>query len=197
MKKLSKILIALSLILAFSSCVYVDTIIRPENVIENQVEGLKLIVTRADRSGVYLAFKNYTNETFEIVWKDSILNADKIVQGPYVNNNNLKEEEQNTVLHPNEVFQTVVHRQSDIYYLDPVLYQPGGIKIKDLVYPLDLTLKVKKNGKVQDMNVKIERRLSLEKDSVDAFEVNKTLLEVTDKNLDLREDIEPIKAIYK
>lgn len=197
MKKLSKILIALSLVLAFSSCVYVDTIIRPENVIENQVEGLKLIVTRADRSGVYLAFKNYTNETFEIVWKDSILNADKVVRGPYVNKYNLKEEEQNTVLHPDELFQTVIHRQSDIYYLDPVLYQPGGIKIKDLVYPLDLTLKVKKNGKVQDMNVRIERRLSLEMDSVDAFEVNKALLEVTDKNLDLREDIEPIKAIYK
>ena len=40
----------------------------------------------------------------------------------------------------------VLHRKVDFYYLDPVLYAKGGLKIKPLKYPVELKLMTKMNG---------------------------------------------------
>ena len=46
----------------------------------------------------------------------------------YQNTTLYRSEARNTVLKAGEIFQTVLHRKSDMYYLDPVLYQPEGVK---------------------------------------------------------------------
>src|SRR3712207_609860 len=86
----------------------------------------------------------------------------------YQNTTLYRSEARNTVLKAGEIFQTVLHRKSDMYYLDPVLYQPGGVKVKALEYPVTLDLKVKQGMGVSSLELAIQQEESLYQKDVDA-----------------------------
>ncbi|EHO16235.1 hypothetical protein HMPREF9466_03058, partial [Fusobacterium necrophorum subsp. funduliforme 1_1_36S] len=69
--------------ISFSSCGTMNTRIRPYAEVKQGVQDLKAIVTRADRSGIYLALKNDSPQEMKILWEDSRLGGDKVSHGTY------------------------------------------------------------------------------------------------------------------
>ncbi|XGU48345.1 hypothetical protein ACEXAJ_06355 [Fusobacterium necrophorum subsp. funduliforme] len=197
MKKIMFLGLVMLLGMSFSSCGTTNTRIRPYAEAKQEVEDLKAIVTRADRSGIYLALKNVSEQEMEILWEDSRLGGDKVSHGTYVDTNDYQMEQQNTVLKAGEIFQTVLHRKSDMYYLDPVLYQPGGVKVKALGYPVSLDLKVRKGMKVSSLELDIQQEESLYQRDVDArlqgAKDGNYIPELTEEAMEVREDKKVIK----
>ena len=197
MKKIMFLGLVMLLGMSFSSCGTTNTRIRPYAEAKQEVEDLKAIVTRADRSGIYLALKNVSEQEMEIVWEDSRLGGDKVSHGTYMDANDYQMEQQNTVLKAGEIFQTVLHRKSDMYYLDPVLYQPGGVKVKALRYPVSLELKVRKGMRVSSLELDIQQEESLYQRDVDArlqgAKDGNYIPELTEEGMEVREDKKVIK----
>ncbi|MCI7343829.1 MAG: hypothetical protein MSH33_07775 [Fusobacterium necrophorum] len=197
MKKIMFLGLVVLLGMSFSSCGTMNTRIRPYAEAKQEVEDLKAIVTRADRSGVYLALKNVSEQEMEILWEDSRLGGDKVSHGTYVDVNDYQIPQVNTILKAGEIFQTVLHRRSDIYYLDPVLYQPGGVKVKALVYPVSLDLKVRKGMRVSSLELDIQQEESLYQRDVDArlqgAKDGNYIPELTEEVMEVREDKKVIK----
>ena len=46
----------------------------------------------------------------------------------------------NTVINPGDTINATLYIKENIFYRDPVLYQPGGYQIKDISYPATLNL---------------------------------------------------------
>ena len=197
MKKIMFLGLVVLLGMSFSGCGTMNTRIRPYAEAKQEVEDLKAIVTRADRSGIYLALKNVSEQEMEIVWEDSRLGGDKVSHGTYMDANDYQMEQQNTVLKVGEIFQTVLHRKSDMYYLDPVLYQPGGVKVKALRYPVSLELKVRKGMRVSSLELDIQQEESLYQRDVDArlqgAKDGNYIPELTEEGMEVREDKKVIK----
>ena len=197
MKKLVFLGLVVLLGISFSGCGTTNTKIRPYAEVKQEVQDLKAIVTRADRSGIYLALKHDSPQEMEILWEDSRLGGDKVSHGTYADVNDYKIPQVNTVLKAGEIFQTVLHRKSDIYYLDPVLYQPGGVKIKALEYPIKLELKVKTVMGVSSWDVEIQQEESLYQKDVDArlqgAKDGNYIPEFTEETIEVREDKKVIK----
>ena len=197
MKKIMFLGLVVLLGISFSGCGTMNTRIRPYAEAKQEVEDLKAIVTRADRSGIYLALKNVSEQEMEIVWEDSRLGGDKVSHGTYMDANDYQMEQQNTVLKAGEIFQTVLHRKSDMYYLDPVLYQPGGVKVKALGYPVSLELKVRKGMRVSSLELDIQQEESLYQRDVDArlqgAKDGNYIPELTEEGMEVREDKKVIK----
>ncbi|AVQ21934.1 hypothetical protein C4N15_09870 [Fusobacterium necrophorum subsp. funduliforme] len=192
MKKLMFLGIVILLGVSFSSCGTMNTRFRPYTAVrQNNVEGLQSIVTRADRSGIYIAFKNKSTRDLEILWSQSTLGGDNISQGDASDS---FREDVSTVLKPGEIFQTVLHRKSDMYYMDPALYQPGGIKIKELKYPVSLILQVREGATISNLEMEIQQEESLYMKDVEARTKTKHLIpEFIEKTIELREDQRVIK----
>ncbi|XGU47698.1 hypothetical protein ACEXAJ_02910 [Fusobacterium necrophorum subsp. funduliforme] len=192
MKKVFTVLSMLTLGIVFTACSSSNTKIRPMTEVRQVVEQLQTIVTRADRSGVYIAFKNTSDKEMEILWEDSSLGGDQLSHGTYIDRNDYLLKQENTKIKANEIYQTILHRRKDIYYLDPVLYQPGGIKIKALEYPTILILKIKQGETISEMEMEIKQEESLSQRDVDArlqgAKDGNYIPEMTDKTLKLRED---------
>lgn len=192
MKKVFTVLSMLILGIVFTACSSSNTKIRPMTEVRQVVEQLQTIVTRADRSGVYLAFKNTSDKEMEILWEDSSLGGDQLSHGTYIDRNDYLLKQENTKIKANETYQTILHRRKDIYYLDPVLYQPGGIKIKALEYPTVLILKIKQGEIISEMEMEIKQEESLSQRDVDArlqgAKNGNYIPEMTDKTLEIRED---------
>ncbi|MCI7681342.1 MAG: hypothetical protein MSP55_03835 [Fusobacterium necrophorum] len=192
MKKVFTVLSMLTLGIVFTACSSSNTKIRPMTEVRQVVEQLQTIVTRADRSGVYIAFKNTSDKEMEILWEDSSLGGDQVSHGTYIDRNDYLLKQENTKIKANEIYQTILHRRKDIYYLDPVLYQPGGIKIKALEYPTILILKIKQGETISEMEMEIKQEESLSQRDVDArlqgAKDGNYIPEMTDKTLKLRED---------
>ncbi|RXZ70190.1 hypothetical protein EPT53_04375 [Fusobacterium necrophorum] len=199
MKKMMFLGLVVLLGISFSGCGTTNTKIRPYAEVKQEVQDLKAIVTRADRSGIYLALKHDSPQEMEILWEDSRLGGDKVSHGTYVDVNDYKIPQVNTVLKAGEIFQTVLHRKSDIYYLDPVLYQPGGVKIKALEYPIKLELKVKTAMGVSSWDVEIQQEESLYQKDVDArlqgAKDGNYIPEFTEETIEVREDKKVIKRM--
>ncbi len=177
-------------------CGTMNTRFRPYMEAKQEIQDVKAIVTRADRSGIYLALKNESKQEMEILWKDSKLGGDEVTHGTHLNLNDQKAERENTVIKAGEVYQTVLHRKSDIYYLDPVLYQPGGLKIRALQYPITLEVKVKTERGESMLELEIQQEESLYQKDVDARTQTKHLIpEMTEEMLPLREDKKVIKRM--
>lgn len=197
MKKIMFLGLVVLLGISFSGCGSTNTRIRPYVEAKQEVEDLKAIVTRADRSGIYLALKNVSEQEMEIVWEDSKLGGDKVSHGTYVDANDYQMEQQNTVLKAGEIFQTVLHRKSDMYYLDPVLYQPGGVKVKALAYPVTLKLKVRQGMNIFSLELEIQQEESLYQKDVDArlqgAKDSNYIPEFTEEVIEVREDKKVIK----
>ncbi|MBR8822163.1 hypothetical protein IX293_000393 [Fusobacterium necrophorum] len=197
MKKIMFLGLVVLLGISFSGCGSTNTRIRPYAEAKQEVEDLKAIVTRADRSGIYLALKNVSEQEMEIVWEDSKLGGDKVSHGTYVDANDYQMEQQNTVLKAGEIFQTVLHRKSDMYYLDPVLYQPGGVKVKALAYPVTLKLKVRQGMNIFSLELEIQQEESLYQKDVDArlqgAKDSNYIPEFPEEVIEVREDKKVIK----
>ena len=125
------------------------------------------------------------------------LGGDKVSHGTYADANDYQMEQQNTLLKAGEVFQTVLHRKSDMYYLDPVLYQPGGVKVKALAYPVTLELKVRQGMNISPLELKIQQEESLYQKDVDArlqgAKDGNYIPEFTEETIEVREDKKVIK----
>ena len=181
---------------SFASCGTMNTRFRPYMEAKQEIQDVKAIVTRADRSGIYLALKNESKQEMEILWKDSKLGGDEVTHGTHLNLNDQRAERENTVIKAGEVYQTVLHRKSDIYYLDPVLYQPGGLKIRALQYPITLKVKVKTERGESMLELEIQQEESLYQKDVDARTQTKHLIpEMTEEMIPLREDKKVIKRM--
>ena len=177
---------------AFAACGPSNTKIRPYAEVKEEVPGIQSIVTRADRGSIYIALKNVSEEELEIIWEDSTLGGDQVSHGTYVDINDYRLKQENTKMKKGEIFQTVLRRKNDLYYLDPVLYQPGGVKVKALKYPTDLVLKVKQGEKISNLETHIQQEESLHQKDVDArlqgAKDANFIPEFTDKKIVLRED---------
>lgn len=196
MKKVIFLGLAVLLGAFFVACGTMNTRFRPYVEAKQEVPNLNAIVTRADRSGIYLALKNESKQEMEIIWRDSKLGGDEVTHGTHLNLNDQTAERENTIIKPDEVYQTVLHRKHDIYYLDPVLYQPGGLKIRPLQYPTKLEMKVKTREGVSMLELKIQHEESLYQKDVDARTQTKHLIpEMTKEMLPLREDKKVIKRV--
>ena len=197
MKKIMFLGLVVLLGISFSGCGSTNTRIWPYAEAKQEVEDLKAIVTRADRSGIYLALKNVSEQEMEIVWEDSKLGGDKVSHGTYVDANDYQMEQQNTVLKAGEIFQTVLHRKSDMYYLDPVLYQPWVVKVKALAYPVTLKLKVRQGMNIFSLELEIQQEESLYQKDVDArlqgAKDSNYIPEFTEEVIEVREDKKVIK----
>ncbi len=156
MKKLLKIFILSVLAFSVVACGPANTVFRPYTKIKQKVRDVQTVVTRADRSGVYVAIRNNTPADIEIAWNESYLGGVKVTQGAYVDRTAHGITKANTIMKPGEIYKTVLHRESDVYYLDPALYQPGGVKIKPLVYPTTLSLKIRQGNSQTDSITYIE-----------------------------------------
>ena len=183
--------------IVFTACSSSNTKIRPMTEVRQTVEQLQTVVTRADRSGVYLAFKNISDKEMEILWEDSRLGGDKVSHGTYLDANDYQIKQENIVLKAGEIFQTVLHRKGDMYYLDPVLYQPGGVKVKALEYPVILDLKVRQGMGVSSLEVAIQQEESLYQKDVEArlqgAKDGNYIPEFTEETIEVREDKKVIK----
>lgn len=73
--------------IVFTACSSSNTKIRPMTEVRQTVEQLQTVVTRVDRSGVYLAFKNTSDKEMEILWEDSSLGGDQVSHGTYIDRN--------------------------------------------------------------------------------------------------------------
>lgn len=194
MKKILYMTFLIACMLGATACGTMNTRFRPYVETKQQVEGLQGIVTRGDRSGVYLALKNTTKEDMEVLWEESSLGGDKINQGTYINVRDYSLKRTDSRIKPGEIFQTVLHRNSDIYYLDPVLYQPGGIKIRELKYPTILVLKVKAGKNISTLEMEIKREESLNIPDIEARKTENMIPEMTNKKIETREDNEVRKT---
>ncbi|AYV93477.1 hypothetical protein HMPREF1049_0680 [Fusobacterium necrophorum subsp. funduliforme ATCC 51357] len=197
MKKMMFLGLVVLLGISFSSCGTTNTRIRPYAEAKQEVQDLKAIVTRADRSGIYLALKNVSEGEMEILWEDSRLGGDKVSHGTYLDANDYQIKQENIVLKAGEIFQTVLHRKGDMYYLDPVLYQPGGVKVKALEYPVILDLKVRQGMGVSSLEVAIQQEESLYQKDVEArlqgAKDGNYIPEFTEETIEVREDKKVIK----
>lgn len=181
---------------SFVSCGTMNTRFRPYMEVKQEIQDVKAIVTRADRSGIYLALKNESKQEMEILWKDSKLGGDEVTHGTHLNLNDQKAERENTIIKAGEIYQTILHRKGDIYYLDPVLYQPGGLKIRALQYPITLEVKVKTERGESMLELEIQQEESLYQKDVDARTQTKHLIpEMTEEMIPLREDKKVIKRM--
>ncbi|AYV94125.1 hypothetical protein [Fusobacterium necrophorum] len=199
MKKIMFLGLVVLLGISFSSCGTMNTRIRPYAEVKQGVQDLKAIVTRADRSGIYLALKNDSPQEMKILWENSRLGGDKVSHGTYADANDYQMEQQNTLLKAGEVFQTVLHRKSDMYYLDPVLYQTGGVKVKALAYPVTLELKVRQGMNISSLELEIQQEESLYQKDVDArlqgAKDGNYIPEFTEETIEVREDKKVIKRM--
>ncbi|MDK4485808.1 hypothetical protein MVQ23_08015 [Fusobacterium necrophorum] len=199
MKKIMFLGLVVLLGISFSSCGTMNTRIRPYAEVKQGVQDLKAIVTRADRSGIYLALKNDSPQEMKILWENSRLGGDKVSHGTYADANDYQMEQQNTLLKAGEVFQTVLHRKSDMYYLDPVLYQPGEVKVKALAYPVTLELKVRQGMNISSLELEIQQEESLYQKDVDArlqgAKDGNYIPEFTEETIEVREDKKVIKRM--
>ena len=108
-------------------------------------------MSRSDLSGVFVDLQNYSNKEIEIVWKESTLGGSKIMRHDAIVNP--AENNESVYLQELERRTFVIHRLDDFYYLDPVLYVKGGVRIKPLKYPVELRLVIKTNGQKETLSI--------------------------------------------
>lgn len=187
MKKINKILMAFFISIFFVGCFASNTDIRPKKVLVREFKGLQIEVSRSDLSGIFIDVQNRTNQEVSILWAKSTLGGSEIVRHDGVINTAINYEE--TKLKGTERQSFVLHRKVDFYFLDPVLYSKGGLRIKPLKYPVELKLMTKMNGKQEmvsifiDNNYKSEENAKSERYSEDTYSTEKKETKNTlDKN---------------
>ena len=151
MKKLLRIVLSLVLGVFFMGCFASNVDLGAKKVLIKEYKGLKIELSRSDLSGVFLDFQNLTNKDITVVWKESTLGGSKIMRHDAIVYPALNE--QDTTLTELERRTFVIHRLEDFYYLDPVLYVKGGVRIKPLKYPVDLKLVIRTNGQKETLSV--------------------------------------------
>lgn len=84
-----------------------------------------------------------------------------------------------------------------MYYLDPALYQSGGVKAKTLVYPVTLELKVRQGMNISSLELSIQQEESLYQKDVNArlqgAKDGNYIPELTEEVIEVREDKKVIK----
>ena len=100
---------------------------------------------------MFVDLQNYSNKEIEIVWKESTLGGSKIMRHDAIVNP--AENNESVYLQELERRTFVIHRLDDFYYLDPVLYVKGGVRIKPLKYPVELRLVIKTNGQKETLSI--------------------------------------------
>ena len=142
MKKIGFILLSTRLLL--TGC---GSVLTPSSTVIQALRGADLVVTRTDDSAIHFSIINKSNRPMTIDW-----NASKLNDGPVIliQESDIPDYEviksvkdiPNTILKPNETLTGVLYKRDDFYFRDPVLYHPGGIRIKPLKYPATLDLNI-------------------------------------------------------
>ncbi|WP_074016133.1 hypothetical protein [Fusobacterium massiliense] len=151
MKKLLRVVLSLVLGVFFMGCFASNVDLGAKKVLVKEYKGLKMELSRSDLSGVFIDFQNLTNKDITIVWKESTLGGSKIMRHDAIVYPALNAED--TTLPELERRTFVIHRLEDFYYLDPVLYAKGGVRIKPLKYPVELKLVIQTNGQKETLSV--------------------------------------------
>ena len=151
MKKFLKIFMTLILGVFFMGCFASNVDLGAKKVYLKEYKGLKIQLSRSDLSGVFVDLQNYSNKEIEIVWKESTLGGSKIMRHDAIVNP--AENNESVYLQELERRTFVIHRLDDFYYLDPVLYVKGGVRIKPLKYPVELRLVIKTNGQKETLSI--------------------------------------------
>lgn len=154
MKKMSKILMAFFLSVFAVGCFSSNVDTRPQDVYVREFKGLRIEVARTDLSGIFLDVASKIESPVSIVWEKSTLGGSEIVRHDGIINTALNHEE--TEFKPKERKSFVIHRKVDFYYLDPVLYTKGGLRIKPLKYPVELKLVVKVLGREETVSIFVD-----------------------------------------
>ena len=151
MKKFLKIFITLILGVFFMGCFASNVDLGAKKVYLKEYKGLKIQLSRSDLSGVFVDLQNYSNKEIEIVWKESTLGGSKIMRHDAIVNPS--ENNESVYLQELERRTFVIHRLDDFYYLDPVLYAQGGVRIHALKYPVELKLVIRTNGQKETLSI--------------------------------------------
>ena len=168
MKKLLRIVLSLVLGVFFMGCFASNVDLGAKKVLIKEYKGLKIELSRSDLSGVFLDFQNLTNKDITVVWKESTLGGSKIMRHDAIVYPALNE--QDTTLTELERRTFVIHRLEDFYYLDPVLYVKGGVRIKPLKYPVELKLVIRTNGQKETLSVFLDNNYeSIEEAKADRY----------------------------
>lgn len=165
MKRFSKLFMALVLSVFFVGCFASNTDINPKKVLVREFKGLKIEVSRSDLSGVFIDVQNMTTEPVSILWGETTLGDSEIVRHDGIINTVLNTEEVSLKSLERRTF--VIHRKVDFYYLDPVLYTKGGIRIKPLKYPVELKLMTKFMDKKELVSIFIDNNYSSNENAKD------------------------------
>lgn len=180
MKKIVKVILALVISTFFVGCFASNTDINPKKVLVREFKGLRVEIARSDLSGIFVDFENKTNQQVSIVWSKSTLGGSPIVRHDGVINDIVNYEE--TSLKELERTSFVLHRREDFYYLDPVLYAKGGLRIKPLKYPVELRLMTKMNGVEEIVSLFIDNNyLSTEDAKSDRYQEDRYVKEKREK----------------
>lgn len=180
MKRIVKILMALTVSIFFVGCFTSNVDLNPKKVLVREHKGLKIEVARTDLSGIFLDVQNRTNQDVSIIWDKSTLGGSEIVRHDGIINTAVNHEE--TKLKELERESFVLHRKVDFYYLDPVLYAKGGLRIKPLKYPVELKLMIKMNGVEELVSLFIDNNYSSTEDaSSDRYKEDKYVIEEREK----------------
>lgn len=165
MKRFSKLFMALVLSVFFVGCFASNTDINPKKVLVREFKGLKIEVSRSDLSGVFIDVQNMTTEPVSILWGETTLGDSEIVRHDGIINTALNTEEVSLKSLERRTF--VIHRKVDFYYLDPVLYAKGGIRIKPLKYPVELKLMTKFMDKKELVSIFVDNNYSSNENAKD------------------------------
>lgn len=163
MEKISKILMTLFLSVFAVGCFSSNVDTRPQDVYVREFKGLRIEIARTDMSGVFLDVESRIENPISIVWEKSTLGGSEIVRHDGIINTALNHEE--TQFKPKERKSFVIHRKVDFYYLDPVLYAKGGLRIKPLKYPVELKLVIKVLGREETVSIFVDNNYTSMEDA--------------------------------
>lgn len=111
--------------------------LHPKSQYTQHLKNVTINVTKVDRGAIYITLLNNTPKPLEINWAKSTINNKNITKDIV---NELELPIKNTVINPGDTINATLYIKENIFYRDPVLYQPGGYQIKDISYPATLNL---------------------------------------------------------
>lgn len=119
-----------SLAIITSGCSMSDT--RPHSTYSQHLKDIAIEADRSDRGAVHLTLQNNSKKDVTVNWKKSAINNEAVVINML---NDFEKEIEDTILPSREKINVVLYQKNNIFYRDPVLYQPGGYQTKEIQYP--------------------------------------------------------------
>ena len=137
----------MSVTLITVGCSMSDT--RPSHEYNQHLKNIELDVHRVDRGAVHAEIKNNLDKPVTIDWERSTINNQKVVMDM---TRDIKNPIENTILPPHQKLSVTLYQSDNIFYRDPVLYQPGGYQTKEIKYPAVVSIMIDNVANSKDVH---------------------------------------------